>query len=605
MTGHYNVCNGTGFCSFCLKSLLLCCLDFSRLSLPSLFECNTQCASETHPEKHRDSPHDCCSSFENFSQIRPHPNSSNLLRCPIDENSEHMGLALVSPLYLRPRHHPLKPHRARHCGDSPCQTRSHLVLSVHASALGTPTPIVSSEMEAALVVSLICLPKWVDALYHLWWWDPRDPVRWPLVIRSAMLACRTFLHEKLWPHWNMQGPSTSDSGQLLLAFHRPAYSNLNRTGWDQTAECPTHLLECLDCATSDAEDFRVCLNEDPGDWLRRSSTLASRTWLRPSWTFPAGLSPHRICHHGHSPRQSLHFHGPCGQELAQLRHHWWIPNLQRIFNSRCFVQSHSASACSLEGTSSPQALRFEARSCTDWAASTDDCIGWDAWTRLYNDLWHFNFSTCWRSLLTSASQSGDAGGSIGSVASARSLSKRNSASCSSLAHSDLQSCAHWTHSSALDNRFFALSINWAVCSACSATGGTVAFCCAFLEDTSNAALSPWSSGPKLVSAACNLVTFVEALARTSSEDKRARGGTSARVCWRYSRVNRPRILLSCDRPTVGHFSDGGLGPRMTWTQPSATGTELHPLRPRGRLTGMQKKNTRNSLEPKWLLTRRG
>ena len=72
-------------------------------------------------------------------------------------------------------------------------------------------------------------------------------------------------------------------------------------------------------------------------------------------------------------------------------------------------------------------------------------------------------------------------------------------------------------------------------------------------------------------------------------------------------------MLSCERPTVGHFSDGGLGPRMTWTHASGIGTELHPFRPIRLLTRVQKGNTRKlffrvskmkfeqDLEPKWLL----
>ena len=58
---------------------------------------------------------------------------------------------------------------------------------------------------------------------------------------------------------------------------------------------------------------------------------------------------------------------------------------------------------------------------------------------------------------------------------------------------------------------------------CSATNGELACCCAFLKDASNEDLSAWSFGPKLVSAAYNLVTFMEASARASSGERRERG----------------------------------------------------------------------------------
>ena len=97
-------------------------------------------------------------------------------------------MALVSPLCVRPHPHPLRPHHAHHCGDSPCPTRSHLVQLVHALVLAT-APIVSSVVGAPQIESLMCLLKWVDTLCHI-------HVRWPPLIRLLMLACRT-LHEKL------------------------------------------------------------------------------------------------------------------------------------------------------------------------------------------------------------------------------------------------------------------------------------------------------------------------------------------------------------------------------------------------------------------------
>ena len=81
--------------------------------------------------------------------------------------------------------------------------------------------------------------------------------------------------------------------------------------------------------------------------------------------------------------------------------------------------------------------------------------------------------------------------------------------------------AHWTHSSALVKRFLALSMNWAICSACSAIGGEVACCCALHKDASNEDLSAWSF-PKLVSAACNLVTL-QRNACTGSGERRGWG----------------------------------------------------------------------------------
>ena len=93
------------------------------------FECNPQCASETHLEKLRHGPQDCCSSLENFLQI----DLSKLLnpsamsnRRKFRETGGGAGVSSVCSTSPTPSETPSRTH----CGDSPCPTRSHLVHSV-------------------------------------------------------------------------------------------------------------------------------------------------------------------------------------------------------------------------------------------------------------------------------------------------------------------------------------------------------------------------------------------------------------------------------------------------------------------------------------------
>ena len=78
-------------------------------------------------------------------------------------------------------------------------------------------------------------------------------------------------------------------------------------------------------------------------------------------------------------------------------------------SSKYFVHNHSASACSVEGTSSPQALHFEARSST--TGLLQQTTAWGGMLALCCTMVSdCNSTTCCRSLMTSASQSGGAGG---------------------------------------------------------------------------------------------------------------------------------------------------------------------------------------------------
>ena len=129
---------------------------------------------------------------------------------------------------------------------------------------------------------------------------------------------------------------------------------------------PTHHLGRLDSTFGDLED--------PGDWLRRPSTLANRAVLSPFLLdFP--------CRNLTSPMLP-----PRGrpQTMSAFSQHLWPrlgstppppmppPISKASLSSRCFEHNHLASDSSVEGTSSAQALRLAARSCTIRAASSDD-----------------------------------------------------------------------------------------------------------------------------------------------------------------------------------------------------------------------------------------